>query len=369
MTVTLKDLRQQAIGSSLFRPGTLKQALDRLGFVQADPIRAPARAQDLILRHRVKDYRAGDIEREYRRLGLEEDILYAYGFMPQSTWRLLHPRVAGKLTAVEKRVLIFATERKRVHPRDLDDEFGRKPERSGWGGYSQWTTRTLQALHYRGVLRVVERENGIRLYEPLVQTHEPLDPGERLRRLVLMVASILQPLPESSLRSAVNQLRWAAPGLEGRRSIVGELIKSEDLAAAAVEGVRYVWPAASRSSRGSGPNETVRFLAPFDPLVWDRRRFEHFWGWPYRFEAYTPAAKRQLGYYAMPMLWRDDVIGWVNVQNDEGKWIVEPGFRKPKPADPAFATEFEAEVVRLQTFLEGRVRASRSGSKEMASPQ
>ena len=51
----------------------------------------------------------------------------------------------------------------------------------------------------------------------------------------------------------------------------------------------------------------VRLLAPFDPIVWDRRRFELLWGWPYRFEAYTPVAKRKLGYYALPLLWRDRV--------------------------------------------------------------
>ena len=59
-------------------------------------------------------------------------------------------------------------------------------------------------------------------------------------------------------------------------------------------------------------------LAPFDPLVWDRRRFELFWGWRYRFEAYTPAAKRTLGYYALPLLWRDRVIGWANVTSSRG---------------------------------------------------
>ena len=63
MLITLDDLRRFAVARSLFKPTTLKRALDRLGFVQADPIRAPARAQDLILRHRVKDYRAGDLER------------------------------------------------------------------------------------------------------------------------------------------------------------------------------------------------------------------------------------------------------------------------------------------------------------------
>ncbi len=59
--------------------------------------------------------------------------------------------------------------------------------------------------------------------------------------------------------------------------------------------------------------EAVRLLAPFDPVVWDRRRFEAFWGWAYRFEAYTPAPRRVRGYYALPLLWRDQVIGWGNL--------------------------------------------------------
>ena len=60
-TRSLGQLRRYAIARSLFEPTTLPRAIARLGFVQADPMRAPARAQDLILVHRVKDYRAGDL--------------------------------------------------------------------------------------------------------------------------------------------------------------------------------------------------------------------------------------------------------------------------------------------------------------------
>jgi uncharacterized protein len=91
MKLTLQHLRQHAISTSLFRPTSLRKAIERLGFVQADPIRSPARAQDLILRHRVRDYQTGDLEQHYFSLNLEEDFLYAYGFMPRSTWALLHP--------------------------------------------------------------------------------------------------------------------------------------------------------------------------------------------------------------------------------------------------------------------------------------
>jgi len=63
MRITLDVLRRYAAGRTFFPPTTLKRALGRMGFVQADRIRAPARAQDLILRHRVEGYRAGDLER------------------------------------------------------------------------------------------------------------------------------------------------------------------------------------------------------------------------------------------------------------------------------------------------------------------
>jgi uncharacterized protein YcaQ len=91
MLNSLDDLRRFAVANSLFPPTTLKRALHKLGFVQADPIRAPARAQDLMLRHRVKGYRAGDLERRYESLGIEEDVFVNYGFVTRSLQALMHP--------------------------------------------------------------------------------------------------------------------------------------------------------------------------------------------------------------------------------------------------------------------------------------
>ena len=93
-TLTLAHLRRYAIARTLFTPTTLGRAIDKLGFVQADPIRAPARAQDLTLRLRVRDYRAGDLERRYPRLPVEEDFFVNYGFLPRATLALMHPRTA-----------------------------------------------------------------------------------------------------------------------------------------------------------------------------------------------------------------------------------------------------------------------------------
>src|ERR1700680_3793967 len=80
MSLTLDNLRRFAVARSLFPPTTLERALGTLGFVQADPIRAPARVQDLSLRHRVEGYRAGDLERRYDTLDVAEDVFVNYGF-------------------------------------------------------------------------------------------------------------------------------------------------------------------------------------------------------------------------------------------------------------------------------------------------
>src|SRR5437764_15467736 len=93
--ITLDDLRRFAVTRSLFAPTTLRRALQRMRFVQADPIRAPARAQDLILRHRVKNYRAGDLESRYAKLGVEEDFFINYGIVSRELQALMHPRENG----------------------------------------------------------------------------------------------------------------------------------------------------------------------------------------------------------------------------------------------------------------------------------
>src|ERR1041384_2814593 len=88
-----------------FRRRLCGGALTRMGFVQADPIRAPARAQDLILRLRVAGYRAGDLERRYPALNIEEGFLYAYGFLLGPLWQPRPPPNPARLTAFERRLL------------------------------------------------------------------------------------------------------------------------------------------------------------------------------------------------------------------------------------------------------------------------
>jgi uncharacterized protein YcaQ len=358
--LTIAALRRHAALASLPPPATLARAIDAAGFVQADPIRAPARAQDLILRHRVAGYRAGDLERRFARLGLEEDFLYAYGFMPRETRWLLHPRdpdTSGRFEIprdLAAEVLAFMRDRGPTHPADLAERFGRERAVNGWGGFSKATTRALQSLHYHGFLRVAGRRDGIRLYQAVEPHADPLPPEERSRRLALLVVGILAPLGAAGLGATFGLLGRGAPGLGNWRAVVSALVASGELESGEVDGERYYWPAGAAMRRGAP--HSVRLLAPFDPIVWERRRFEHLWGWEYRFEAYTRPELRRFGYYAMPVLWGYDVIGWANVSLKDGRLDATLGFAGARPRDPAFKRGVDAELAAMEGFLatEGR---------------
>jgi uncharacterized protein len=90
-------------------------------------------------------------------------------------------------------------------------------------------------------------------------------------------------------------------------------------------------------------------------VVWDRRRFELLWGWAYRFEAYTPVSKRKLGYYALPLLWRQRVLGWGNISIERGTLHTDLGYVSGRPPrDRSFKQALEAELDRMRAFLSER---------------
>jgi uncharacterized protein YcaQ len=357
MPITLDTLRRFAVARSLFAPTTLKRALDRLGFVQADPIRAPARAQDLTLRHRVRNYRAGDLERRYTALGIHEDFFINYGFVTTALQSLMHPRIvppqwtAGR-AKLARTLLEFVRERGAVHPREVDDHFSHGTVENYWGGSSSATTHLLGDMHYQGLLRVTKREAGIRIYashEHPTRTIDTAGQRELVDALVDVVVRKYAPLPALSLSRLIARLRYAVP--QWQRHLKKALERARQrLEHARVDGVDWYWPAGERLPRRAA-QDTVRLLAPFDPVVWDRHRFELLWGWAYRFEAYTPVPKRKLGYYALPLLWRDRVIGWGNVAIEGGTLRSDIGYVASKPRDAAFKRELEAELDRMRVFL------------------
>jgi hypothetical protein len=354
--ITLDALRRHALSRSLFKPTTLPAAVRRLGFVQADPIRAPARAQDLMLRQRVAGYRAGELERRYPRLDVEEDYFVNYGFLPAALQRLMHPRTAQtpwpkRRWAQAHAVLEFVRERGEVHPREVDAAFDHGHTRNWFGGATKASTQLLDGMHYRGLLRVARREAGVRLYAAR-ETHAPTDRDEALDRLADVVLRQYAPLPRRSLAELVFALRYGTPQwADQRRAALARLLARSPQAT--VDGVEWVWPAGENpTSARHRIDDTLRLLAPFDPVVWDRRRFEAFWGWAYRFEAYTPAARRVRGYYALPLLWQGRVDGWGNLAVADGRLQADIGWQDGQaPRHASWKPALEAELSRLAVFL------------------
>ena len=376
MPITLDALRRFAVARSLFEPTSLGRALSRMGFVQADPIRAPARAQDLTLRHRVKGYRAGDLERQYAKLDIEEDFFVVYGYVTRRIEALMHPRSEAEVPAEgsvpwpaaqkqrAREVLAFVQERGTVHPREVDEHFSHGKIRNYWGGTSNASTHLLAAMHYRGMLRVARRQSGIRLYSVHQHGPEPANAAERSERIDALVDAAVRvyaPLPSGSLSYLVRRLRYAAPQWRGDLTMALKRARQR-LAHARVDGVDWYWPAGENATRNGVP-DSVRLLTPFDPVVWDRERLELFWNWTYRFEAYTPANKRKLGYYALPLLWRDRVIGWANLSVDSGELRSALGYIDSRaPRERAFKRELDAELDRMREFLS---LATRSASRRV----
>ena len=270
---TLDALRRYAVARSLFAPTTLGRAIEALGFVQADPIRAPARAQDLTLRHRVKGYVAGDLERRYPRLEVQEDFFVNYGFLPSAHWATMHPRSATQpWNATTRRraaaILDFVRNHGSVHPRAVDAHFAHGSVTNYWGGASNATTHLLDAMHYRGLLRVVRRDSGVRIYAAHVHPPRPRDMGARRARLDTLVDLIVHqyaPLPATSLWNLVARLRHAVP--QEHAELRPALLRARSrLAHARIDGVDWYWPrGGGRGGRRRAPAGTLAPPGAFRP--------------------------------------------------------------------------------------------------------
>ncbi|MBU6289633.1 MAG: winged helix DNA-binding domain-containing protein [Chloroflexi bacterium] len=357
MPPTLDDLRRHAVTRSLRLAPSLRDALHRPGFLQADPIRSPARAQDLTLRHRVPGYRAGDLERAYPDLDIEEDTFINYGYLPRDIHALMHPRPDRRpreidTDEVSRAICDFIAARGTVHPREVDEAFRMGTGQNWFGGNTKVATQLLDRMHYRGAVRVAGRQGGTRLYAVAPDRTPPDDPHAAADRLVDVAIDTYAPLTFKGLRFVIWVMQWSAlPQWNGKRK--GMLDRAlTRLASTRIDGTDWYWPADEDPAAAPEVPNAVRIVAPFDPVVWDRGRFEALWGWEYRFEAYVPAPKRVRGYYAMPVIWRDAVIGWANVSTTSGAMTVDVGYVTGEaPSDPAYPDALRADLADLARFL------------------
>jgi uncharacterized protein len=340
-------MREWAVSQTLHPPAPLEMVLSGLQYIQADPIRAPARAQDLILRPRVHAYKADQLEQHYENLPLEEDYFVNYGFLHSLTAPLFHPRalretsIENEIPELVPQVFAFVREHGATHPKQLEAHFGKLRVGNAWGGTSNAATRALEALHHKGLLRVKRREKGIKVYEFAQRTHKPLKSEARAKGILDLVLRNYSPLPLQSLLQLCSFTRYGAPDLYKQVRALAQKLETTS-----IDGTEWVLPPQAPAHE---PRDDLTLLAPFDPIVWDRRRFELLHGWEYRFEAYTKPEKRVRGYYALPMLYGVNLIGWANVSQKNG-FVAEVGYIK-KPRSQHFTNALKTELERLEWFL------------------
>lgn len=360
---TVDDLRALAYAQAFRATGSLEDVVRAMRFVQFDPIRRPAMAQDLLLCQRVDGYRAGDLTAAHPIAGFEEDSIHVYGLLDPDLRALAHPRPhreTGKPYRPEglaAAVLDVVHEMGRAPTADVAARFEKATVVNPWGGQSAASTQALGELQFHGYVRVAERVGGIKVFEPAEPPAElGLDDQTRLDRLSWFLFETMAPVAPSALRAVINQAKRhcyldasVATALDSVRAQAVEL---------AVDGVVYLrlpdvdLVAIRERAATLAAARPVRIVAPFDALVWDRPRFAHLWGWEYRFEAYFPAAKRKFGYYALPVMHRLDAIGWVNASlNKVGQLEIDAQFVGTPPKTKSFQKAFDAECTRLANMV------------------
>lgn len=317
---------------------TITGVLDHLGFVQIDPLNVCGRMHEHILRNRVIDYAEGDLHEhlygvrdsdplDKPSLPAEQRTAFEHfhpgrgvlATFPLTDWPYFYSKIAdrartpgswmGKLTAPEKRlanrIIAEITERGPLGSEHIADD---SRASNGWNN-SRLAKVVMDKLLGHGRLLISRRIKGRRIYD--------------LPERIVPTAILNAPKPTAK---TIN--RWIARlKLKQHRLVT---LKRTELAHVADEVqpvaiddgkptycLRSDLPLLEAASAGQidPPNE-VRLLAPLDPLIIDRPLVKRLWDYEYTWEVYTPAAKRQRGYYALPLLAGDKLIGHADLKAD-----------------------------------------------------
>jgi len=347
-------------------------ALAHHAFIQIDPINICGRMHDLILRNRVRGYREGALHEFIHsadRPGFEhylpgQGILVAF---PRDAWPYLTGRMqrrvftrnlhSGKLTpreaALAEHILAALAARGPLTSDDIEHD-GRA--RSAWGTSGTLAKRVLEKLFAHGRVLITARRNFRRVYDlpervlpAAVLAQPPHSEAEVVRWVVLakLHQRRLVTLKRDELPLIVDRvqpvtivgadcpplycLREDAPLFEVERLALKPLSGS----ASESETSRRTNPAAWGQA---APPSSPLLLAPLDPLVYDRRLARQLWNFDYTWEAYTPAAKRARGYYALPVLAGTELVGHVDPKADRAAKklvVVSRRVRRGQQAAPA----------------------------------
>lgn len=345
--------------------GHLRRTLERTGLLQMDSVSAVVRAHYLPLFSRLGAYPSALLDEAAwgrKRVLFEywahEASLLPLDLHPLLRWRMDRAArgqgIYGELAriAAERPDFIeaaFATVRDRGPISAVEVEGSRG--RGSWWGWSA-AKCALEYLFWAGRVTTHTRRGFERLYDvperviPEAILNLPT-PGEAdAHRALLALAGRAH-----GIATAADLRDYFRLDAEDAKPRIAELVEEGTLLPVAVDGwtqAAYLHRDAPRPRR----IDAAALLAPFDPLVWERARTERLFGFRYRLEIYTPAAKRQHGYYVLPFLLGDRLVGRVDLKAERatGTLHVLAAYAEPL-APPHTAQALSVELRRMADWL------------------
>jgi uncharacterized protein YcaQ len=326
----------------------VRAVFDRLGSIQFDPLGVAGRNHDLVLHARVADYEPAWTEALlYGRRELFETYNKGLSLLPTSelpwhrdTWHGFAAIHADDTFAKHSDTMVHVLERLRDDGPLSSLDFHRRQTVDWYWGPTSEVRAVLEALAEAGVISLAHRDGNRRYYDlterlyPTELLEVEIDERDRKRHKLLSryrAHGLLGAGGQSELWFGIGPARRRAsdpPELITRSELRAELIAGGELTPVDVEGVkgeRYILGAevgelreAQRSVEveSSVTDPSVVFLAPLDPLVWDRNLLRSLFEFDYVWEVYVPEAKRRWGYYVLPILWGDRLVGRIEPRID-----------------------------------------------------
>lgn len=343
---------------------TLNRTVRRTGVLQIDSVNVLQRAHYMPLFSRVGPYDTALLDRASGKAPrrLVEYWAHVAAFMPVDLWPHMqhrmrgyrdggHPWMDGRDTSLVSSLLAELREQGARTSRDLDDGLPRRKDHWGWN-WSE-TKKALEYLFLAGEVAVAGRTSQFeRLYDlperviPRAVLELPVPSDEEAHRELVRRAAISHGVASAQCLRDYYRMQVSQVG-----PAIDSLVEDGELVPVQVEGWKR--PAyLHRDARVPRRVEARALLSPFDPLVWERDRTEALFDFHYRIEIYVPEPKRVHGYYVLPFLLGDRIVGRVDLKADRKAGALRVHAAYAEPGAPAeTAAELADELRSLAGWL------------------